>query len=133
MMVFMPRIELEHIEGRGNHTTPTPEGRQEVDDGSQSSTERFDRIAFAQRALALVGPGGTTIAICQGSRRIRVEAGRQWGAGLGQRWAILSIPADASRRAITSAILELGATARPWAPDVLIGGCESPYRGPGLP
>jgi hypothetical protein len=112
MDLAMPRIELERIE--------------EVEDPSQSSTERFDRIAFAQRALALVRPTGTTVAICAGSRRIRVEAGRQWGAPAGQRWAILSVPRDASRHAIASAVLELSVSgaSRPWALDVLIGGCE---------
>jgi hypothetical protein len=119
-MIDMPRIELERIED-------------DVEDASQSSTEHFDRIAFAQRALALVGPTGTTVAICGGTRRVGVQAGRQWGAPVGQRWAILSVPRDASRRAIASAILELSTVgpSRPWALDVLIGGCESAYRGPG--
>jgi hypothetical protein len=108
----MPRIELELIE--------------EIDDAAQSSSESFDRIAFAERALALVRPPGTTVAICEGARRVRVEAGRQWGAELGKRWAILSVPGNASRRAIASAILELGVGApRPWALDVLLDGCES--------
>lgn len=114
----MPRIELERIE--------------EIDDLSQRTTESFDRIAFAERALALVRPRGTTVAVCEGSRRVRVEAGRQWGAGGDQRWAVLSIPHDASRRAIASAVLELAgpsSTPRPWALDVLIGGCETAYRG----
>ena len=110
----MPRIELERVE--------------EIDDPSQSSTERFDRIAFAERALALVRPPRTTVAICPGSRRVRVEAGRQWGARVGDRWAVLSVPVDASRRAIASAVLALGdgSTPRPWALDVLIGSCEGP-------
>jgi hypothetical protein len=114
----MPRIELERFE--------------EVDEQSQSSTESFDRIAFAERALELVRPPRTTVAICPGARRLRVEAGRQWGAPLGDRWAILSVPENASRRAIASAILGLGdgTAPRPWALDVLIGGCETPYRGP---
>ena len=107
MMLVMPRIELERTE--------------EVEDASQSSTESFDRIAFAERALSLVRVAGTTVAICQGSRRVRVHSGRQWGAPPGDRWAILSVPANASRRAIANAILELGATSRPWALDVLIG------------
>jgi hypothetical protein len=109
----MPRIELERIE--------------EVEDPAQSSTESFDRIAFAERALALVRPTGTTVAICAGARRVRVQAGRQWGAPIGERWAILSVPRDASRRAIASAVLELSTAgaSRPWALDVLIGGCES--------
>lgn len=119
MMFDMPRIELERIE--------------EVEDASESSTEAFDRIAFAQQALALVRPTGTTVAICAGSRRVRVDSGRQWGAAVGQRWAVLSVPVNASRRAIASAVLELSAfgAARPWALDVLVGGCESAYRGPG--
>ena len=115
----MPRIELERIE--------------EVGDASQSSSELFDRIAFAERALALVRPSGTTVAICQGSKRVRVEAGRHWGTSVGRRWAVLEVPYDASRRAIAVAVLELSAVgvARPWALDVLIGGCQSAYRGPG--
>jgi hypothetical protein len=113
----MPRIELERIE--------------EVDDRAERSTESFDRIAFAARALALICPHATTVAICEGSRAVRVVAGRQWGAPSGQRWAVLSVPRDASRRAIASAILELGgSTSRPWALDVLVGGLESAYRGP---
>ena len=109
----MPRIELERFE--------------EIDEQSQSSTESFDRVAFAERALALVRPPRTTVAICPGSRRVRVEAGRHWGAPLGDRWAVLSVPMNASRRAIASAVLELGdgTLPRPWALDVLIGGlCE---------
>ena len=112
----MPRIELERIE--------------EIDDPAQSSTESFDRIAFAERALALVRPVGTTVAICQGSRHVRLQAGRQWGSACGQRWAILSVPENASRRAIASAILGLGVgLARPFALDVLMGGTETAYRG----
>jgi hypothetical protein len=119
MLIDMPRIEIERFE--------------EDRDQSQSSTESFDRIAFAQHALALVRPAGTTVAICGGSRRVGVQAGRQWGAGVGQRWAILSVPGNASRRAIASAVLELSTfdSPRPWALDVLLGGCESAYRGLG--
>ena len=112
----MPRIELERIE--------------EVEDPAQSSSESFDRIAFAERAVALVRPAGMTVAICEGSRRVRVLSGRQWGAPTGDRWAILSVPRDASRRAITNAILELGlGSGRPFALDVLLGGTETAYRG----
>lgn len=107
----MPRIELERFE--------------EIDETDQSS-ESFDRIAFALRALALVRPPRTTVAICQGSRRVRVEAGRQWGGSDGERWAVLSVPMNASRRAIASAVLELGVgVARPWALDILIDGSRT--------
>jgi hypothetical protein len=115
----MPRIELERVE--------------DVDESSQSSTESFDRIAFAERALELVRPPRTTVAICPGTRRVRVQAGRQWGAPIGQRWAVLSVPMNASRRAIANAVLELGdgTAPRAWALDVLIAGarCDTPYRG----
>jgi hypothetical protein len=108
----MPRIQLELIE--------------EVDETAQSSTESFDRVAFAERAVALVRPPGTRVAICPGARRLRVQAGRQWGAAPGARWAVLSLPADASRKAIARAILELGdgSVPRPWALDVLISGAD---------
>lgn len=115
----MPRIELERVE--------------EAQDLSQSSSESFDRLAFAERALALVRPPRTTVAICGGAKRVHLEAGPQWGAPRGERWAILTISTNASRRAIASAVLELGAgaRARPWALDVLLGHCEGPYRCPG--
>jgi len=111
----MPRIELERIE--------------EVDDVDQRSSESFDRVAFAERALALVRPPRMVVAVCPGSRRLRVEAGRQWGGSEGERWAVLEIPHDASRAAITRAVLTLGGPAatgdherapRPWAFDVLV-------------
>lgn len=102
----MPRIEIERLE---------------VDDElSQSSSEVFDRVAFAARALALVRPLRTTVAICEGSRRVKVEAGRQWGGEPGERWAVLSVPRDASRRAIALAVLDLANEPRPWALDVVV-------------
>ena len=115
----MPRIEIERIE--------------EVDDLDESSGESFDRVAFAETALALVQLVNTRVAICGGARKLRVEAGRQWGKGEGLRWAVLSVPINASRRAIASAVLELSTygALRPWALDLLVGGTESVYRGRG--
>ncbi len=105
----MPRIHLEE------------EQIEEIDDLAQRSTESFDRMAFAERAVALVRPPEVTVAICQGARRVRLFGGRQWGAPAGHRWAILSVPHDASRQAIAKAVLELGATgAKPWTLDVLV-------------
>lgn len=114
----MPRIELERIE--------------EVDESQERSGESFDRIAFAEQALALVALEHTTVAICPGTRRVTVDAGRQWGKPEGHRWAVLSVPVDASRRAIASAVLELTpfGAARPWALDVLVSGPgTTAYRG----
>lgn len=107
----MPRIELEHIE--------------QAEDPSQVSSDSFDRIAFAERALALVRPPGTIVAIRQGYRRVSVSAGRQWGDREGARWAILSVPQNASRRAIATAVLDLvSGEPRAWALDVLMRVCE---------
>src|SRR5262245_49849364 len=112
----MPRLEIERIE--------------EVIDLAESSAEAFDRIAFAERAIALVRPPDTTVAICEGTRSVHVESGRQWGAPLGARWAVVRVPPDASRRAIASAVLGLYAgrddghgpyrSSRAWALDVLM-------------
>jgi hypothetical protein len=121
----MPRIEIERFE--------------QAEDPADRSTEEFDRIAFAERAIALIRPAGMTVAICEGARRVTVEAGKQWGACPGSRWAVVSIPRDASRRAIARAVLSLyesngmppawggggspyrDGTGRPWVLDVLVG------------
>jgi hypothetical protein len=109
----MPRIELERLE--------------QSEDLSESSTESFDRIAFAERAVALVRPPNTTVAICERARGVHVSGGRQWGKPPGARWAVVSIAPNASRRAIASAVLALydGApderrASRAWALDVLM-------------
>jgi len=106
----MPRIELERVE--------------QDEDVAESSTESFDRIAFTERAIALVRPPRMRVAICQGARRVKVASGRQWGGAPGAKWAMVSVPHNASRRAIASAVLALyeGTPTRPWALDVLIAG-----------
>ena len=96
----------------------------------ETSDERFDRGAFARRAVELISPRRTTVAICEGATRLRVESGRLWGRpqaapcdpgdGAGERWALLAIPADASRRAIALAVAGLAHGARAYALDVLI-------------
>jgi len=114
----MPRIELD--------PTLKDERFEQAEDYAQESGEVFDRIAFAARAVALVRPRGTTVAICKGRRHVRISCGKQWGSGPDARWAILSVPPAASRRAIASAVLGLGVgRARPWALDVLVRGASS--------
>lgn len=105
----MPRITIESFE--------------QAEDQAARSGESFDRIAFAERAVALVRPHRTTVAICEGARRVRLETGRQWGAKRADaRWAVLSVPRDASRRAIASAVLSLygGGEPKAFALDVLM-------------
>ena len=103
----MPRIELERLE--------------QAEDADDFSTESFDRIAFAEAAIALIRPPRMRVAICGGARKVHVSSGRQWGAGPGSKWAMVSIPHNASRRAIASAVLSLHeGDARAWALDILI-------------
>jgi hypothetical protein len=107
----------------------------------ETSDEHFDRTAFARRAIDIVQPRRTTIAICEGASRMRVESGRNWrrprtdshppgyvGANeageadeADERWALLAIPARASRRAIALAVAELARAPRAYALDVLMG------------
>ena len=92
---------------------------------TEVSDERFDRAEFALRALELVRPRRTTVAICHDASRLRVESGPRWGHP-GEAWAVLRIPRQASRRAIALAIAELGGEARAWALDVLLGAASEP-------
>ena len=88
----------------------------------ETSDERFDRLAFAERAIALLAPKRLRIALCQGIARIRVEVGKQWGAAVDTRWAIVSVPPRASRRAIALAVAGLGdGVPSPFVLDVLLG------------
>jgi hypothetical protein len=86
----------------------------------ETSVERFDRIAFAKRALDLVRPPRTTVALCEGTARVHVESGRVWGRAPDARWAVLTIPPRASRRAIVIAVAGLAQGAGPYALDVLL-------------
>jgi hypothetical protein len=106
----------------------------------ETSDERFDRTAFARRAIDLVQPRRMIIAICEGTSRLRVESGRLWGVPRpepddpsepGERWAMLAIPPRASRRAIALAVAELAASPRAYTLDVLMA--EAAVRDPLLP
>jgi len=120
-----PRIEIESFD------------HERDEESSETSREVFDRMAFAQRAVELVKPPATRVAICEGVRRVDVVVGRQWGGGPTSRWAIVRIPHNASRRAIASAVLSLwdgcdsNGAAQAWALDVLmteLGRAEAPLR-----
>jgi len=109
----MPTLRSHHV------LDVAREPEREVD---ETSDERFDRAAFARHALGLLRPPPrTTVAICDGAGRMHVSSGRVWGGAPGQRWAMLAIPAAASRRAITLAVAELASVPPPWALDVLLG------------
>ena len=110
-----------------NRTSPfvQPDDRIESERTSdESDSEEFDRAAFALRALEIVRPMKTTVAICAGMSRLRVDAGRAWGRDPGERWALVSIPNTASRRAIALALSSLlpDTLVRPYALDALLAG-----------
>ena len=103
-------------------------GTEDLRELAEEDDEPFDRFAFAMAALDLLRPPRTRVALCAGSSRVRIESGRAWGRGEGARWALLSIPARASRRAIALAVAEIAyGSGAPWALDVLLTG-QVPYR-----
>jgi hypothetical protein len=95
----------------------------------ETSSESFDRLAFASRAVELVKPPAMRVAIAEGRTRVVVESGRAWGKSLGSRWAMLCVPPTASRRAIATAVAALAEPAvRPWVMDWLFAEGAAPYR-----
>ncbi len=117
----MPTLDLRRFD---------PASREEERVEESVSDERFDRVAFTHRALDLLRPKDMTIAVCTGTRRLRVEVGRRWGGRAKERWAMLCIPPTASRRAIVMAVAALAdSPSEPYVLDVLLadqGG--GPYR-----
>jgi hypothetical protein len=99
-----------------------------------SCEERFDRIAFALRAVEIVRPARMTVAVCEGASGLRIEKGRTWGRDPEQMWAVVRVPPTASRAAIALAVSRLGLervpgsgvapAPRPYALDVLIAVSE---------
>jgi hypothetical protein len=84
----------------------------------ETSDERFDRAELALEALAILRPRRTTVAVCNGSR-MRVDAGRAWGRGPDERWALLVVSPTASRRAVIAAVATLARAPRPYVLAVL--------------
>jgi hypothetical protein len=81
----------------------------------------FDRVGFAMRALRVLRPEGLTVAVHPGRWELRVQRGRDWARGDGARWAIVSIPPDASREHIAIAVAELaGVATEPFMIETLI-------------
>jgi hypothetical protein len=100
-------------------------------DGTETSSERFDRLAFAERAVALVKPANMRVAIAEGRSRVVVESGRLWGRSDGASWAMLCVPPKASRRAIAAAVASLaGQSCEPYALEVLLAEASGSGHGP---
>jgi hypothetical protein len=108
----MPTLHLSRLDA-------SEEERVLFDDGSR---ERFDRVAFALRAVEVVRPAGMTVAVCESKTRLHVDSGRRWGRGPGAAWAIVRVPPTASREAIAMAVSGLGDRAErgPYTLDVLL-------------
>jgi hypothetical protein len=95
------------------------EERREI--AREAGQERFDRIAFALRALEILKPRSMTVAVFHGRFGLKIERGRDWGGGPDATWAMVSIPADATRENIILALTELsGLPATPWLLDTLL-------------
>jgi hypothetical protein len=77
------------------------------------SEERFDRLAFAVRALRLLKPTATKVAVYPRRSSICVEQGRDLEHGGQARWATVGIPPDASRENIVLALSELSPSPAP--------------------
>jgi hypothetical protein len=96
--------------------------REREESHDETSSESFDRMAFAESALSLLRPRHTTVALCpaRAGAQARVEIGRAWGKADGARWAMVTIPANASRSAIARAVAALAnASSPPYAVDIL--------------
>jgi hypothetical protein len=83
------------------------------------SLERFDRIAFAMRALRIVRPEHMRVAVYTRTSNLRVERGRDLDSEEAG-WALIGIPPDASRQSIALALAELaGLGSAPFVVDLL--------------
>ncbi len=99
-----------------------PESADVERDLAEEDDEVFDRMAFAALALDLMSVKRTRVVLCEGHTRVRLESGRAWGRGPGERWAMLSVPRRASRRAIALAVAQLAhGQPVPYAFDILLG------------
>jgi len=86
----------------------------------RSHEGRFDRIAFALRAVELLRPGATTVIVYR-STRLHVEQGRDLRRGNHSRWAIVGVPVNASAESIALALTEIeGVAAGPFIFDLAL-------------
>ena len=96
------------------------------------AVESFDRLAFAALAADLVRPPGMAVVVGPARSRLRVESGRAWGKGPRASWAMVLVPATASRKSIALAVSQLVAREagapdlEPYALDVLMARAAEP-------
>ena len=104
--------------------TPNETGKHFVEfvrDERDLDREIFDRLHYASHLLKILSPRALTVALCPGTERLRVEQGAELGDRAGGRWAIVSIPPQASRVHIALTLAKLaGREADPYMLDVLL-------------
>ena len=82
------------------------EERSRASDYERHPWQRFDRVAFALRALRLLIPTNTRIAVFQ-SNHLHVVQGLDLARGPSARWVMLGIPSDASAESIVLALTQI--------------------------
>ncbi|HQP33730.1 MAG TPA: hypothetical protein PLI95_01060 [Polyangiaceae bacterium] len=89
---------------------------------SRFDPERFDRVAFALRAVRLLKPAGMTVAVYEGNFAVRVESGRDLRGGPAATWGMIAVPPHASRGEIALAVARLAGRAdEPFVMDLIMG------------
>ena len=69
-------------------------------------SERFNRIDFALNVLDVLRPN-MNVTVYEGSQRMKIRRGRDWSVGPDAVWAIIAVPANASRYYIAFALAEM--------------------------
>jgi hypothetical protein len=91
-----------------------------VRDERDYDREAFDRVKYAAKLLKILAVPAR-VAICSGGETIRIQQGTEPGAPRKGRWAIVSIPPDASRAHIAVALAKMaGRQDEPYVLDVLL-------------
>jgi hypothetical protein len=87
----------------------------------RAKTPRYDALAYARRALAVLAPRRIDVAIYEGRFDLRIERGRYHRPGPEWHWAMVAIPPSASRERIAVALAELAGVAHvPYVIDTLL-------------
>ncbi|HMA94585.1 MAG TPA: hypothetical protein VKP30_17965 [Polyangiaceae bacterium] len=82
------------------------EHRVAVRELARSPEQRFDRLAFALKAVRLLRIPNIHLAVFP-SHRLTLNSGRELDAVPGTRWVMVGVPSDASARSIVTALTEL--------------------------
>lgn len=91
--------------------------------------QRFDRVAFALRALRLLIPSDTRIAVFR-SNRLQLTQGLDLARGPAARWVMLGIPWDASAESIVLALAQLaGVGQHPYSLEASLSAARSTAHG----